>query len=71
MRHIRLFRPVWVRRERLLDFLYLFTDFASPFIAFALTFDSRFGSLAIRSFVDSIPGIDLNSTGRFFPHRHI
>ena len=71
MRHIRLFRPVWVRRERLLDFLYLFTDFASPFIAFVLTFDSRFGSLAIRSFVESLPGVELNSTGRFFPNGHI
>ena len=71
MRHIRLFRPVWVRRERLLDFLYLFTDFASPFLAFALTFDSRFGSLVIRRFVDSIPGIELYSSGRFFPNGHI
>lgn len=60
-------RPAFVRRERLLDFLYLFSDFVSPFLAMALTFDSRFGSLVVRQIIGSLPGVTLYSNGRYYP----
>lgn len=65
------FRPVWVRRERLLDFLYIFSDFAALLGAFCLTFDPRFGSLWIRDLLDLIPGIPLYNDGRILFDGHL
>ena len=55
--------PVWIRRERLLDFLYVFSDAGSTLLAYAMTFDSRLGSLWIRRQIDLVPGIDINLQG--------
>ena len=54
--------PVWLRRERLLDFAYLFGDAAATVLAYALTFDQRVGSGLVRDWLDSIPGVDFNLT---------
>lgn len=60
-------KPVWLRRERLLDLLYVFSDALSVVLAYALTFDYRFGSKRLRNVLDGIPGIDFNLHTQWFP----
>ena len=71
MKYHPTFRPVWVRRERLLDFLYIFSDLAALLCAYCLTFDPRFGSLWIREALDRIPGIPMYNSGRMLFDGHL
>ena len=53
-------KPAWLRRERILDLLYVGSDAAAVVLAYAMTFDARFGSGRIRALLDRIPGVPMN-----------
>ena len=59
-------KPVWLRRERLLDLLYVFSDALAVVMAYAMTFDRRFGSDRVRKAIDAIPGVDFNLHSPWF-----
>ncbi len=53
-------KPAWIRRERLLDFLYLFSDTFAVVLSYVLSFDRRLGATWIRRFLDSSLPVEVN-----------
>ena len=66
MKSLLRFKPAWIRRERLLDLLYVFSDAAAVWLAYALTFDRRIGSAHVRAAIESIPGVAFNQHSPWF-----
>ncbi len=52
---LRRFHPVWVRRERLLDFLFLFSDAIALALAFFVTYQYRFEHSWVRKLLTQFP----------------
>lgn len=60
---LRRFHPVWVRRERLLDFLYVFSDAIALALAFVVMYQYRFEHSWVHKLLTRFPFVQFQTVG--------